>query len=76
MEPVLVRRKRNITRSLSFCWQIGSRFTVFNTITQGPQNSIGLESLNTKYSIRVPWVVFSMKNQTEQKVRLKFTENG
>ena len=31
MKPVLVKRKRNVTGSLSFGWQIGFRFTVFNT---------------------------------------------
>ena len=30
-KPVLVRRKRNVTGSLSFGRQIGFRFTVFNT---------------------------------------------
>ena len=30
-KPVLVRRKRNVTGSLSFGRQIGFQFTVFNT---------------------------------------------
>ena len=30
-KPVLVRRKRNVTGSLSFGRQIGFRFTIFNT---------------------------------------------
>ena len=33
-EPVLVRRKRNVTGSLSFGRQIGFRFTVFNTTSK------------------------------------------
>ena len=31
MKPVLARRKQNVTGSLSFGWQIGFWFTVFNT---------------------------------------------
>ena len=36
-KPVLVTRKRNVTRSVSFGRQIGFRFTVFNTNSNADQ---------------------------------------